>query len=63
MTESTLEPPSGFEYGTIGLGIQHLNHQATAPCVGINHGNNHVSIGIYQLNIGEAFKYILVKYW
>ena len=24
--ESTLEPPSGFEYGTPGLGIQHLNH-------------------------------------
>ena len=22
--ESTLEPPSGFEYGTPGLGIQHL---------------------------------------
>ena len=25
-TESTLEPPNGFEYGTPGLGIQHLNH-------------------------------------
>ena len=25
-TESTLEPPSGFEHGTPGLGIQHLNH-------------------------------------
>ena len=24
--ESTLEPPSGFEHGTPGLGIQHLNH-------------------------------------
>ena len=24
--ESTLEPPTGFEYGTPGLGIQHLNH-------------------------------------
>ena len=23
--ELTLEPPSGFEYGTPGLGIQHLN--------------------------------------
>ena len=23
--ESTLEPPSGFEHGTPGLGIQHLN--------------------------------------
>ena len=22
----TLEPPSGFEYGTPGLGIQRLNH-------------------------------------
>ena len=25
-TELTLEPPSGFEYGTSGLGIQRLNH-------------------------------------
>ena len=25
-TELTLEPPSGFEPGTPGLGIQHLNH-------------------------------------
>ena len=25
--ESTLEPPSGFEHGTPGLGIQHLNLQ------------------------------------
>ena len=24
--ESTLEPPSGFENGTPGLGIQQLNH-------------------------------------
>ena len=24
--ESTLELPSGFEHGTPGLGIQHLNH-------------------------------------
>ena len=24
--ESTLEPPSGFEHRTPGLGIQHLNH-------------------------------------
>ena len=24
--ESTLEPPSGFEQGTPGLGIQRLNH-------------------------------------
>ena len=24
--KSTLEPPSGFEYGTPGLGIQRLNH-------------------------------------
>ena len=24
--ESTLEPPSGFEHGTPGLEIQHLNH-------------------------------------
>ena len=24
--ESTLEPPSGFEHGISGLGIQHLNH-------------------------------------
>ena len=24
--ESTLEPPSGFEHGTPGLGIQRLNH-------------------------------------
>ena len=24
--ELTLEPPSGFEHGTLGLGIQHLNH-------------------------------------
>ena len=23
---STLEPPSGFEHGTPGLGIQRLNH-------------------------------------
>ena len=25
--ESALEPPSGFEHGTPGLEIQHLNHQ------------------------------------
>ena len=25
-TKSTLEPPSGFEQGTPGLGIQHLHH-------------------------------------
>ena len=25
-TESTLEPPSGFEHGTTGLRIQRLNH-------------------------------------
>ena len=24
--EPTLEPPSGFEHQTPGLGIQHLNH-------------------------------------
>ena len=24
--ESTLEPPSGFEQGTSGLKIQHINH-------------------------------------
>ena len=24
--ESTLEPPSGFEHGNPGLGIQHINH-------------------------------------
>ena len=24
--ESNLEPPSGFEHGTPGFGIQHLNH-------------------------------------
>ena len=28
--ESTLEPPSGFEHGTPGLGIQRPNHQAIA---------------------------------
>ena len=28
--ESTLEPPSGFELGTPGLGIQHLNRWAIA---------------------------------
>ena len=27
-TESTLEPPSGFERGTPGLGIQRLNHRS-----------------------------------
>ena len=26
MAESTLEPPSCFEHGTSGLGIQRLNH-------------------------------------
>ena len=26
--ESTLEPLSGFEHGTLGLEIQRLNHQA-----------------------------------
>ena len=28
---STLEPPSGFEHETPGLGIQRLNHLAIAP--------------------------------
>ena len=28
--ESTLEPPSGFDHGTPGLGIQRLNHLAIA---------------------------------
>ena len=31
--ESTLEPPSGFEHGTPGLGIQCLNHLAIAPSI------------------------------
>ena len=31
MAESTLKPPSGFEQGTPGLGIQHLNHYAIVP--------------------------------
>ena len=31
--ELTLEPVSGFEPGTPGLGIQHLTHQAIAPPV------------------------------
>ena len=30
--ESTLEFASGFEHGTPGLGIQHLNHYATESC-------------------------------
>ena len=30
MAESTLEPPSGFPYGTTGLEIQYLNHLASA---------------------------------
>ena len=29
--ESTLEPPSGFQHGTPGLGIQYLKHYAIAP--------------------------------
>ena len=29
--ESTLEPPSGFEHGFPGLGIQRRNHYAIAP--------------------------------
>ena len=29
--ESTIEPPSGFELRTLGLGIQGLNHSAIAP--------------------------------
>ena len=29
--KSTLETPSGFEHGTPGLRIQHLNHLAIAP--------------------------------
>ena len=29
--ELILEPSSGFEHGTPGLGIQHLNHLAIAP--------------------------------
>ena len=29
--ESTLVPPSGFEYETPGLGVQCLNHLAIAP--------------------------------
>ena len=29
--ELTLEPPIGFEHGTLGLGIQHLNHLDIAP--------------------------------
>ena len=30
-TESNLKPPSGFEHGTPGLGIQRLNEKAIAP--------------------------------
>ena len=33
--ESTLEPPSGFEHGTSGLGIQHLSHHDTIFSVNI----------------------------
>ena len=29
--ESTLEPPSGFEHGAPGVGIQHLKHLTIAP--------------------------------
>ena len=29
-SQSTLEPPSGFEHGTPRLGIQRLNHYAIA---------------------------------
>ena len=29
--ESSLEPPSGFEHGTPGFGIQRLNHLAITP--------------------------------
>ena len=29
--DPTLEPTGGFEHGTPGLGIQHLNHLAIAP--------------------------------
>ena len=29
--ESTLKPPSDFDHGTPGLGIQRLNHYAIAP--------------------------------
>ena len=32
-TESTLELPSGFEHWTPRLGIQRLNHYATAPWI------------------------------
>ena len=40
--ESTLEPPSGFEHGTPGLGIQRLNHWAIASYaeVGLNYTMN-----------------------
>ena len=29
--ELNMEPPKGFEHGTLGLGIQQLNHYAIAP--------------------------------
>ena len=33
MTESTLEPPSGFKHGVHGLGIQHLNSFMTEAVI------------------------------
>ena len=33
MTESTLEPPSGFKHGVRGLGIQHLNSFMTEAVI------------------------------
>ena len=35
-SELTLEPPSGFEHGTLGLGIQHLGNPAYKHVWAIN---------------------------
>ena len=44
----TLEPPSGFEHATPGLGIQRLNHLAIAPLMHVRKSKYHTSENMTQ---------------
>ena len=50
-----MEPPSGFEPGTPGLGNQRLNHLAIAPMLDIICSEYHLSDRVLSL-INEYIK-------
>ena len=57
---STLEPPSGFEPWTPGLGIQHLNHQVIAPMVSAPNFQK-LFVGIFIQDFNHKFQNTFFK--